>query len=164
MNKFVPIIVVASFTLIGVIVGSWLTYYFQVRAQEKGSLLEQRTSAYATFYNAQVLNRTAKDLLAAGRDDEAHELKRKFQRLDHQARFEVAVFGTRKVIKAMADYFRKYYEAGPCSASRQKKIADLEMYKAMREEFYRGTKEEVVPPKDLTLLLFYCELPPENEK
>ena len=163
MNKFVPI-VVASFTLIGVIVGSWLTYYYQVRVQKERNLLEQRTSAYATFYNAQVLNRTAEDLLAAGRDDEAHELKRKFRRLDHQARFEVAVFGTKKVIKAMVDYFRKYYEPGPCDASRQKKIADLEIYEEMRKDFLGGTKKEVVPPEDLTLLLFYCELPPENEK
>jgi len=163
LNKFVPIIV-ASFTLIGAIVGSWLTYHFQVRAQEEGSLLEQRTSAYATFYNAQALNRTSKDLLAAGREDEAHELNRKFQRLDHQARFEVAVFGTKKVISAMTKYFRKYYPVGRCSASRQKKIADLAMYEEMREGFYRGTKKEVVPPEDLTLLLFYCELPPENER
>lgn len=163
MSKYAPI-AVASFTLLGVIVGSLLTYYFQVRAQEEGRLLEQRTSAYETFYNAQVLNRTAKDLRAAGRDDEAYEINRKFQRLDHQARFELAIFGSEKVISAMSRYFREYYPVGRCGESREKKMADLEIYEAMRKGFYHGAKEEVVPLEDLSMLLFYCELPPENEK
>lgn len=162
MGKSAPIIV-ASFTLAGVILGSWLSYYFQLRSQEEASLREQRISAYTTFYSAQVLSRTARDLRHDGRHDEAEEMQREFQRLDHKAHFELAIYGTGKVIRATAKYFRDYYPVGYCRDSRGKMIADLAMYQAMRAELYRDDKEQV-PPEDLARLLFYCELRPEQEE
>lgn len=163
MSKLAPIIA-ASLTLVGVFVGSWLAYYFQLQSQEHGSLLEQRIAAYRTFYDAQVLNRTVRDLHDHDRHAEAEETAREFQRMDHKARFEVTIYGTGKTIRAITKYFREYRQVRHCRDSRQEKLADLAMYQAMREELYREDEEQAVSPEDLTLLLFYCELRPEQEE
>ena len=80
-----------------------------------------------------------------------------------KSRLDIAVYGKKKLVEALANYFRVYYPRGECEtpeAPLEKWCADIAIFKAMREDIFKD--EEKVSDKDLIKLVHWCEVPFEN--
>jgi hypothetical protein len=114
-----------------------------------------RRKAYSEFFEGQtaLINYNAPDLSA---EDKARLLNT-YTTLVKNARFHIAVYGSKQTVEALSDYYEKYFTPEDCFDS-QKQREDTTIYIRMREESFGGRVEEKVAPEKMMLLVRNCRI------
>jgi len=140
----------------GVLVASIPHFVFSKEETEK-RLLDSRMSAYNDFFKGQVKHIEAEGLRKDS-PDKADQADQEYKTLVTEARFKLAVYGTKADITAMVKYFRNF-DIYTCKESRAKWEDDIQIYQRIRNGFFGSDAHEQVDDKSLILLLFNCEEP-----
>lgn len=155
-------------TVIVAFVGGVVTGEFRSRSdvqlQNQRYLLEVRKETYTNYFEGQAGVQHAENLEAIGLKEEAEKVRHEYELRVKTSRFQIAVFSTKPVVKALASYFRIYFNLGPCFGNRQKWIDDVKTYQNMRQEVFGDEIKQRVDNNDLSVLLFLCKLNEELSK
>lgn len=160
MKELPPVFVTILVFVLGLVTG-WVGNLYNVQLQNQRYILELRQSAYSSYFEAQAILQQSRHLRAAGLTDEADKLQQEFQLTVKQALFQIAIFSTKPVNEALAEYFRTTFpdEYGPCSGDRQVWLNDARIYQTMRQEVFGHGSDQTVDDETLLILLFGCTLP-----
>lgn len=148
-SKTITILIPLVTALIGLSAG----HLFTISQQKQKSVMESRIEAYAQFFSGQAKLRTHYDLLAIGKKDEADKILTDYQLQVREAKFKIGIYGSKPVIKAMADFFKKY-GINQRSNDKEKWNNDIQIYQQMRNEVFRNDYDQIVDNKDLLILMF----------
>jgi len=121
-------------------------------------LLDSRISAYYDFFKGQAKLQEATQLREGGNLEGAKQAQDEYSRLVKDAKFRIAVYGTKAEISAVVNYFRKYLDIAPCPGASEKWKEDTRIYQEIRNGVYRNESSEKVDENSLALLLFDCQL------
>jgi hypothetical protein len=137
-------VLTALIGLIGGLVGATLTYWLGIRGEAAKGYQKLRTEAYIQFIEAATA-------VAIGQRTEDAPKTNEALRLLSEAKSKIAVYGSRKVVALIADFFRKYgvLNSNASCASFAYIIA------LMRSE--TPGRPETVPLNDMLQLLFGSE-------
>jgi len=155
-QRWMPVIVaVIAFT--GSALGTAVPRLWFTDEESTKRLLDARLSAYNDFLKGQV------KLMEAGGLQEGSPAKEKalqeYSALIREARFRIALYGTRADIIAITDYFGKYFDSQPCVGSKEKWKDDIRFYQEIRKGIFRNDSDETVNDDRMILLLFNCRAP-----
>ena len=150
-------LIVALIGLLGGFVGVTAGHFYAMRQQKEKSLIYSRTNAYATFYKAQSKNEQSSYLKKRGYNEEADKLLSESWLLYNEAKFGIAIFGSKSVIEAMARLFDRddenYHITLIPDKDQQVYIDDIHIFQQMRNEIFRNDPNQKVEDKDLMILL-----------
>ena len=133
----------ALFTLLGIILTASLSYFSGLDLGRLKTSRDVRSNAYITFMKAQV------------RWDFRQEPE-KYALDTAEARKEIAIYGSRAVVEALAHYWRRYpTDRQPCEGSREKQQDDVKIYQQMRNDIVWWF--ERVKDDDMMMLMFLCK-------
>lgn len=162
MTRFMPLITALiglAGGLLGTFVGASVQHANSVQLERQRYLLDSRTTAYNNFFAGQAKLLEANEREANGAMDEANKLRSEYRLLVRDARFQIAIFGTRPVVNNLVDYFRATLPLKPCEGTREIWLKDIRTYQQMRREVFEGDARQSVDDSTLILLLFDCQLP-----
>ena len=144
----------ALFGVLGVAAGGLFQHYLTIEQEREKGIRDLRLSTYGNFFAGQAKHLQAQ---AAGNADDSNQLDSEYRALLDGARFPIAAYAGKEVVKNLADYFRTF---GPqtCAGSHQKWINDMQIYQHMRSDILQSWWE-AVDPGDLSVLLYSCTLP-----
>lgn len=143
------------FGLIGVLVGASWQQHYAIQLEQQKDLLELRRKAYSNFFDGQ----TDLKLLNSGNlpADEVNKLQKEYSTRVMNARFHIAVYGSRSTVEALSDFFEKYSSPPNCSDA-VRFSEDTKIYFRMREEHLGGSDGENVALEKMALLIHNCRL------
>lgn len=148
---------IALIGFLGGVLGASIPHFMFSKEETEKRLLDSRISAYNDFFKGQVKNIEA-EALREKSPDKADQADQEYKRLVDEARFKLAVYGTKADITAMVKYFRNF-PIPTCKDSRAKWEDDIQIYQRIRNGFFGNDAREQVDDKSLILLLFSCEEP-----
>ena len=149
-NKHQPYLV-AGIGIIGVLLGSIVGHYFSL-SQEKQSLLEEaRRQGYIEFLESQQLYAEFKEANRLGNDEKADRFREQWHLKQQGAINKIATYGDTNVVKALADFYRKYHPVDKCKENWQD---DIEIYQNMRQSLLG--EDDPASDHDLAELILKC--------
>ncbi len=160
MNEWVKTIVSsgAVAALVAGLVG-WFAASYKI---DKELHSRQGEAAYEALIKANTLYWQSRDLrkeAEEGKDQavkaRALDLKRESDASYVIARHKIAAYGDERVVKAMSDYYSKYFEAAKPCENKDKFRSDAHIYKAIRHTLGVGG---VVSDEELANVVFLCSL------
>jgi len=162
MKELPPVFVTVLVFVLGLVTG-WVGNVYNVQLQNQRYILELRQSAYSNYFEGQAKLQQSRQLRGAGLTDEADKLQTESNLTINQALFQIAIFSTKPVNEALAEYFRTRFpdEYDPCPGDRQAWLNDAKIYQTMRQEVFGPGSTEIVDDETLLILLFGCTLPSE---
>lgn len=147
-------VVAGVFTLIGILLGAGLNFYFTIAAEREKDLREIRRKAYVDFLHAQVKWDSAQ---YATSEEESRQFSEDYREKTAEARKRIAVYGDKAVVEALAKYWRNHFDRKICPGTYEKIGDDVSIYQRMREDVMPG--DELVNDEDMMMLLFLCQIP-----
>jgi hypothetical protein len=144
----------ALFGVLGVAAGGLFQHYLTIEQEREKGIRDLRLSTYGNFFAGQAKHLQAQ---AAGNADDSKKLEADYIALLDGARFPIAAYAGKEVVKNLADYFRTV-GLQTCAGSHEKWINDMKIYQDMRSDILQGWWE-TVDPGDLSVLLYSCTLP-----
>jgi len=153
-------LLVALMGFIGGISGTVLGSYLTAKHAREKDISELRVAAYNKFFAGQAkLLQVRYSQLPA---EQAEQLHRQYQQEVKEARFQIGVFGTPEVIRALADWFAVIEGPNPDSPDPWKQ--DVKIYQAMRREILGAENGRVDDGVLYDLLFKYGNAPPPKPK
>lgn len=166
LKDWMPLIT-ALIAFIGVGMGAGLQKYLEARSERQKNLLELRLNAYRTFFGGQAKLQEARQLelaapvaLSPEQQQAAEKLQVEYRLAVKDAKFQIAVFGTKPVVESLANYFRRYFPVERCGGSAEMWRDDIQTYQQMRREVFGDDASQRIDDATLLLLLFNCQLNP----
>ncbi|MFQ5804242.1 MAG: hypothetical protein ACE5JQ_15235 [Candidatus Methylomirabilales bacterium] len=164
-------ILAALIGAIGGLVGGGVTtvadYYFGLEAGRQERLQEARRNTYVQWLDVRQLHKQSGILRAAGKNDEADEVRAEFALKGRQIMGKIAVYGGQNVVESVARWYRTDVRLGACISSsleeeeylneKQMFAAEIDVHQAMRGDLM--PQEQLVSDADMSVLLFQCEMP-----
>ena len=145
------------FTLVGIVIGGILNYYFTISIDRERALQETRKQAYIEFLDAQ---EKWDAMRFEPSEDARQKLSEDYRAQTTKARKRIAVYGDKAVVEALGKYWRVHFERETCSGSSNKIKNDVSIYQKMREDIMPG--DEQVSDQDMMMLLFLCQIPEDK--
>jgi len=131
------------FTLLGIVLTASLSYFSGLDLGRLKTSAEVRSNAYIAFMRAQV------------RWDFQQEPE-KYALETAEARKQIAVYGSRGVVEALAHYWRRPEFARPsCGGTQEQQKDDVKIYQHMRNDIVWWF--ERVKDDDMMMLIFLCK-------
>lgn len=155
---FGPGLVALFFTATGGLIGAYFQQYFDTRLQEEKTLLELRKDAYTAFFKGQAALQQLVNAGARLSEADAESMRAEYTRSVTNARFSVAIFSSKPVVDAMANFFLAHHHQEDCVGARQKWLDDAKIYQNMRQELFGSRASQRVDEKNLLLMMFNCRL------
>jgi hypothetical protein len=134
LSKFTSILV-AICSLVGVLVGASMNYFFTIETQEKKLWAELRTTAYVDYVQNTALSKISED----------KELER-VNALRDIARFRITLYGSKPVVETLARYETLEY------GTPEWEKTSVALFKSIRNELL--PKKQQVLDQDIRKLLF----------
>jgi hypothetical protein len=123
-----------SLALVGVI-GAWLgsavQHFLSLQRERTTAFDERQSEAYSALLNALEKRSVARAEETAGNTEMAKVLDREFRLEAGTARSKIAVFGDKRVVEALANWYRSY-EQGERPTCDEKLTAELALWQGMR--------------------------------
>jgi hypothetical protein len=153
-------LIVAVIAFIGGVLGAGIPHLLFSKEETEKRLLDGRMGAYNDFFKGQVKNIEANALRNNHPDKtvEADQADKEYLDLVNEARFKIAVYGTKADITAIVKYFRNFTIC-TCDGPRAKWEDDSQIYQRIRNGFFANDASEQVDNKSLILLLYNCDEP-----
>jgi hypothetical protein len=137
--------------VVGALLGSVLGYSLDLHRERRSAFEQRQNEAYIAFLNAFDEFRVAEAEKAAGHEKEAADLDRKYELEAGAAVRKIAIYGDKRVVKALAGWYRMDPRLYPCDKQSTNELATWE---AMRESLWGG--ERNVSPSDFTAVAGHC--------
>ena len=147
-------LVIALMGFIGGITGSLLGPYLSAQREKEKGITELRVAAYRKFFGGQAKLLQVRYGNASA--EEAEKLMREYGQDIKEARFQVGVFGSPEVIRALVNWFR-VIERGETNDPNLWR-EDVKIYQAIRHEIL-GRRGRDVDDDELYDLLFRYQPP-----
>jgi len=127
----------AGVGILGAVLGSAVTHFLALEGERSKAFEERQAEAFVAFLSAFEKDRMSKNMRDQGRKTEAEELKKQYELEAGAAVRRIVVFGDKKVVKAMAEWYRRD-NLQPCEETMNPELA---AWKTMREALLREGQE-----------------------
>lgn len=156
-QRLLPLLI-ALVAFIGSALGAIYPRWAFPAEETQRRLIESRINAYHDFLKGQAKLQESIQLSEEGKKEAAEKAQQEYSILVKESKFNIAVYGRKEEVIAIANYFRKYLNIPACGGLREKWEDDVRIYQEIRNGVYRNDSSEMVDESSLAVLLFDCHL------